>query len=129
MSANDENMMRVKAGIESIRSLAELMRLADREDDPCKWFSLENMSPIVEGLALQIEESFYIYRQGLPSNEELLHELKAAHQVIKNGLALMTMDQKIEWGRLNAQDGVEGEGVPRANEGLAAIEEAEGVRS
>lgn len=129
MSNCHDRMTQVKACIEAVRTLSELMRLASRADDPCEAFSLVNMSEIVDGLGVRLEETFSCYQQSLPSNEELLHELKAAHQVIKNGLALMTMEQKVEWGRLNAQDGVEGEGVTRANERLAAIEEAEGGRS
>lgn len=55
---------------------------------------------------------------------ELLTELKAAHQIIKNALSVMTIEQKAEWGRLNERDGVEGEGVTRANERAAVISKA-----
>lgn len=47
---------------------------------------------------------------------ELLAELQAAHRIIRNALAVMTHEQKAEWGRLNAQHGVDGEGITRANE-------------
>lgn len=51
----------------------------------------------------------------------LLAELEAAHRIIRNALAVMTTEQKAEWGRLNARDGVDGEGVTRANEREAVI--------
>lgn len=53
-----------------------------------------------------------------------LNELKAAHQIIRNALATITIDQKAEWGRLNARDGVDGEGVTRANERDAVLARA-----
>jgi transcriptional regulator with XRE-family HTH domain len=56
---------------------------------------------------------------------DLLNELKAAHVIIRNGLNLMTMEQKYQWGEVNARDGVDGEGVTRANERLAVIAAAE----
>lgn len=54
----------------------------------------------------------------------LLTELQAAHQIIRNGLNIMTTQQKSKWGELNAKSGVEGEGVTRANEREAVIQEA-----
>jgi len=57
---------------------------------------------------------------------ELLTELQAAHQIIRNALAVMSTKQKLEWGRRNARDGVEGEGVTRANERAAVIARATG---
>lgn len=57
---------------------------------------------------------------------ELLAELRAAHQIIKNALAIMTVEQKQQWGCMNERDSVDGEGVTRANERLAAIQKAEG---
>ena len=59
---------------------------------------------------------------------ELLAELRAAHQIIRNALNLMTADQKIEWSKANERDGVHGEGVPRANEREAVIAKATGVK-
>lgn len=53
-----------------------------------------------------------------------LGELKAAHQIIRNALAIMTTEQKVEWGRLNARDGVDGEGITRANEREAVLAKA-----
>lgn len=50
-----------------------------------------------------------------------LRELKAAHQIIKNALAIMTTAQKMKWQKLNELDGVDGEGTTRANERLAVI--------
>jgi len=58
---------------------------------------------------------------------ELLRELCAAHQIIRNALAVMTVEQKEEWGRLNERDGVEGEGITRANEREAVIAKASGA--
>jgi hypothetical protein len=55
-----------------------------------------------------------------------LTELEAAHRIIRNALAIMTTAQKAHWGRLNARDGVDGEGVTRANEREAVIAQAKG---
>jgi len=54
----------------------------------------------------------------------LLNELEAAHRIIRNALAVMTAEQKAEWGRLNERDGVAGEGISRANEREAVIAQA-----
>lgn len=58
---------------------------------------------------------------------ELLAELRSAHQVIRHALAVMTVEQKAEWGRKNAAAGVEGEGITRANEREAVITKAGGA--
>ena len=50
------------------------------------------------------------------TNTDLLHELEAAHRIIRNALNLMTPAQKRRWGDKNAADGVDGEGITRANE-------------
>lgn len=55
---------------------------------------------------------------------ELLAELQAAHQIIRNALAVMTTAQKLEWGNRNAADGVDGEGITRAHEREAVIAKA-----
>ena len=55
---------------------------------------------------------------------ELLRELQAAHQIIKNALAVMTDDQKWKWGELNDRDGVDGEGVTRYGERAAVLTRA-----
>jgi hypothetical protein len=60
------------------------------------------------------------------SAPDLLSELRAAHQIIRNALQIMTTPQKMEWGRANARDGVEGEGTTRANERAAVIARATG---
>ena len=39
-----------------------------------------------------------------------------AHQILQNGLNIMTTTQKLRWAKKNAADRVEGEGVIRANE-------------
>lgn len=62
----------------------------------------------------------------IASAPELLHELEAAHRIIRHALAVMTTEQKAEWGRLNAAAGVDGEGVTRANERAAVIARAGG---
>jgi len=57
---------------------------------------------------------------------DLLSELEKAHRIIGNALQVMSFGQKHEWAKLNAQDGVDGEGTTRANEREAAIAKAEG---
>jgi len=66
------------------------------------------------------------YARLIAAAPELLTELQAAHQIIRNALAVMSTKQKLEWGRRNARDGVEGEGVTRANEREAVIARATG---
>ena len=51
-----------------------------------------------------------------------LYELNAAQQIIRNALAIMTLDQKIEWAQRNEADGCIGEGTTRAHERLSAIQ-------
>ena len=63
----------------------------------------------------------------MAASPELLAELQAAHQIIRNALAVMTTEQKAEWGRLNERDGVDGEGITRANEREAVIAKAGGA--
>lgn len=46
----------------------------------------------------------------------LVDELMKAHQILQNGLNIMTTTQKLRWAKKNAADRVEGEGVIRANE-------------
>ncbi|HDR9200995.1 TPA: hypothetical protein QDB48_002307 [Burkholderia vietnamiensis] len=55
--------------------------------------------------------------------QQLRDELRAAHTVILNALAVMTMDQKIDWGRANERDDVAGEGVTRHHERQKVIAE------
>lgn len=57
-------------------------------------------------------------------NAALLRELAAAHQIIHNALNLMTEAQKHAWARLNAHDGVAGDGTTRANERESVIHDA-----
>lgn len=63
----------------------------------------------------------------MAASPDLLRELRAAHQIIMNALAVMTVEQKVEWGRLNAAAGVDGEGITRANERAAVIIKAGGA--
>lgn len=58
--------------------------------------------------------------------DDLLAELRAAHQIIRNALAVMITVQKADWGERNERDGVAGEGATRANEREAVIKRAEG---
>lgn len=62
----------------------------------------------------------------LAAAPDLLAELKAAHRIIRNALAVMTTTQKAAWGERNDSDGCDGEGVTRANEREAVIAKAEG---
>lgn len=62
--------------------------------------------------------------QVIAAAPELLSELQAAHQIIRNALAIMTVEQKSTWAKKNAADGVDGEGATRANERAAAIAKA-----
>ncbi|RQS10099.1 hypothetical protein DIE07_14425 [Burkholderia sp. Bp9002] len=54
---------------------------------------------------------------------QLRAELRAAHTIIRNALAVMTFDQKLEWANANERDDVIGEGVTRANERQAVIDD------
>lgn len=60
-------------------------------------------------------------------NADLLGELEVAHQIILNALALMTSEQKAEWGKKNAADGVDGEGITRFHERATVIAVAKGL--
>ncbi|WP_249172064.1 hypothetical protein [Burkholderia vietnamiensis] len=53
--------------------------------------------------------------------QQLRDELRAADTVIRNALAVMTMDQKSEWGCANERDDVGGEGVTRYHERQVVI--------
>jgi len=55
---------------------------------------------------------------------ELLDELEKANQIIQNALNIITTEQKIAWGKKNVMDGVDGEGITRANERAVAIAKA-----
>ena len=57
---------------------------------------------------------------------ELLAELRTAHQVIRHALAVMSTEQKVEWGRPNAAAQGDGEGITRANERAALLDLLEG---
>lgn len=51
----------------------------------------------------------------------LVDELMKAHQILQNGLNIMTTTQKSRWAKRNAADHVEGEGVIRANERIELL--------
>lgn len=55
--------------------------------------------------------------------QQLRDELRAADTVIRNALAVMTLDQKSEWGCANERDDVAGEGVTRRRERQKVIAE------
>jgi hypothetical protein len=57
---------------------------------------------------------------------ELLAELQKAHKIILNALALMTFEQKSEWARSNAREGVIVDGTTRATDRLEVIAKATG---
>lgn len=57
-------------------------------------------------------------------NADLLAELQAAHQIIRNALNIMTPEQKTAWAVKNVKDLVSGEGITRANEREAVINKA-----
>lgn len=54
-------------------------------------------------------------------NAELLRELQHADRIIRNALNIMSVSQKTVWAERNAHDGVDGEGVTRANERLVVL--------
>jgi len=60
----------------------------------------------------------------MSTTHDLVHELRAAHTIIRNALAVMTTAQKCEWGERNEHDGVAGEGITRANERLVVLTRA-----
>ena len=60
----------------------------------------------------------------MASAPDLLTELQAAHKIIRNALACMSTAQKARWGKLNADDCVDGEGITRAYERASVIEQA-----
>lgn len=55
---------------------------------------------------------------------ELLRELQAAHKIIQNALVVMTDDQKMKWGELNDQAGVEAAGITRYGERVKVLAKA-----
>ena len=61
------------------------------------------------------------------SRAELLRELQAAHQIIRNMLCLLSVSQKAVLAQRNARDDVDGEGITRAHEREAVIKRAGGV--
>ncbi|KWF62408.1 hypothetical protein WL92_16930 [Burkholderia multivorans] len=61
-------------------------------------------------------------------NHALRGELRAAHLIIRAALSVLTFDQKIAWSNANERDGVNGEGITRADERQAAIDGADAHR-
>ncbi|WP_454710984.1 hypothetical protein [Cupriavidus nantongensis] len=60
------------------------------------------------------------------SRAELLRELQASHRIIRNMLGLLSVSQAQVLAERNARDGVDGEGITRANEREAVIRRAGG---
>ena len=56
-------------------------------------------------------------------NADLLAQLQAAHQIIRNALNIMTAS-RTAWAVKNVRDVVDGEGATRANEREAVINKA-----
>lgn len=63
----------------------------------------------------------------IAATPELLAELQAAHQIIRNALALMGPGHKTAWAKANDRAGVIGEGTTRANEREAVLAKATGA--
>ena len=57
---------------------------------------------------------------------DLLRELEAAHWIIRYAMGLMTSEQKVAWGRLNASAGANGKNITRANEREALLARLDG---
>ncbi|AOK63518.1 hypothetical protein WM29_30095 [Burkholderia ubonensis] len=55
--------------------------------------------------------------------QQLRDELRAAHTIIRNALGVMTFDQKLQWANANERDDVIGEGITRAHERQAVIDD------
>ena len=55
------------------------------------------------------------------SIQSALYELKAAHQIIRNVLNLLTPEQKATWAFINELESCDGGGETRANEREAVI--------
>lgn len=79
--------------------------------------ALQRLEQATEELAREV------YAPASASAEEngALSELRAAHQIIRNALNIMTLRQKNEWAERNEQDGCDGEGATRANERESVI--------
>lgn len=58
-------------------------------------------------------------------SNELLCELKFAHQIVQNALKVMTIEQKSKWAALNDADGLIEFGTARAHERADVIATAE----
>lgn len=81
--------------------------------------ALQRLEQATEELAREV----YAPASASASAEEngALSELRAAHQIIRNALNIMTLRQKNEWAERNEQDGCDGEGATRANERESVI--------
>ena len=77
----------------------------------------KNQKPNGLGNLVQINENQIM-------KNDLLYELEAAHQIIKNALSLMSAAQKNAWARKNQCDGLIDFGATRANERETVINKA-----
>ena len=90
-----------------------LAELKDLVFDSPDMLALVDMLDLVDGL--------------VGTNKLLLAELKAAHQIIRIALNLMTPAQKRMWAERNSTAGLIEHGTTRANEREAVIEKAEQI--
>jgi hypothetical protein len=60
---------------------------------------------------------------------DLVGELQDASTIIRNALAVMTPEQKLQWAEANDRDGCSGEGTTRANEREAVLARVREVQS
>jgi hypothetical protein len=81
----------------------------------------QTLDPTGRGITMDENQQRTMSRLCLERGHALA-ELRKAHAIIRNALNLMTPTQKSEWGRANARDDVDGDGITRANERAALIE-------
>jgi hypothetical protein len=62
-----------------------------------------------------------VSQQNATACQALIDELQAAHQIIRNALSLMTLEQKAAWADRNEADGADGEGATRYHERAAML--------
>ena len=118
-----------------VKYIGDLVQLTENELRHIRGLGKHSVSGIKEALAIhglalgtKLEnwspsEAEIIAHAAAP---ELITELKAAHQIIRNALNIMTLEQKLEWAARNEKDGVTGDGDTRANERESAIEKSTG---
>lgn len=103
-------------------SFGNLLVIPVIDGQPCKYGPICDLGP----QHFPSDTEAYANASLIATAPELLSELQAAHQIIKNALSVMTPKQKLAWAAKNEVDGVIGEGDTRANERLAVINKATG---